>query len=151
MSRIQDRKQQRREYLWKKEAAYTLSTFLSFLMVPCIGIALIALMEVVSFLCHYWVTADYHDLVMAILYMGIAFLLGGASWLLFRSARQTKRDAEQLPYVPPVTAATLPNEEVLLRGSDASTQEQSSVLLRGTQSGEETDGQELLRSSQGQD
>ena len=71
--------------------------------------------------------------------------------LLGKYSDRLQQDAEQLPYIPPVTPANLTNEEILLRGSDASAQDQSYVLLRGTQNREEAGGQELLRGSQGQD
>lgn len=73
-------------------------------------------------------------------------LLARFGWQAVKRGKQ----ALKVPYVPPVTADTLPNEEILLRGSDASAQEQNQVLLRGTLNGEAADGLELLRSSQGQ-
>lgn len=78
-------------------------------------------------------------------------LFGVSSWILFRYARRTQKEADQLSYFPPVNQATMPDEEVLLRGSNASAQEQSQVLLRGIQNREEADGQELLRASRQQD
>jgi hypothetical protein len=68
-----------------------------------------------------------------------------------RSIRKARQEAKQLPYVPPVTANTLPAEEVLVRGSEEPTQEQGKVLLRGADGSAGTGEQELLRSSQGQD
>lgn len=73
------------------------------------------------------------------------------SWLLTLAVSDICQEARRLPNVSRVTSDTLPNEEVLLRSSDASTQEQSQVLLRGTHNSEETEWQELLRSSRRQD
>ena len=61
------------------------------------------------------------------------------------------RKVSQIPYVPPVTASTLPAEEVLVRGAEEPKQEQSKVLLRGIDNSTGTGKQELLRGSQGQD
>ena len=160
MSRIEDRKQQRREYTNKKGVAY-MKASLAVLLALCFGSVAYCLLAEGFAIWHKMQHMDAYQLAMdpyqldadatfrVVLICSI--FCGGGFLLLARSARMIHRASKQLPYVPPVTAATLPNEEVLLRGSDASAQEQSSVLLRGTQSGEETDGEELLRSSQGQD
>jgi hypothetical protein len=49
-----------------------------------------------------------------------------------------------VPYVPPVTAATLPADEILVRGAEAPPVAQSNVLLRAAH-GLETPNEELLR------
>ena len=51
-------------------------------------------------------------------------------------------------YVPPVTAASLPVEEVLVR-SAAQPSSPSETLLRATVKGEETKEEELLRVAHG--
>jgi hypothetical protein len=51
---------------------------------------------------------------------------------------------KSLTYVPPVTAETLPAEEILVRGSEEPPGVQSEVLLRGAL-GHETPQEELLR------
>ncbi len=51
-------------------------------------------------------------------------------------------------YIPPVTADTLPADEILVRGSEEPPVVQSEVLLRAAQKGEETAKEELLRVSQ---
>ena len=145
MSRIQDRVKQRREYLRKKGTAYTKMSLAALLIVPCLLIGMSILMAGL-FAATFRQPPLSHPLVI----IGL-FLLVLAPSLLGYFATRSHRAAKQIPYVPPVTSGTLPAEEVLLRGSDASAQEQSQVLLRGTHNTEETDGQELLRSSQGND
>lgn len=53
----------------------------------------------------------------------------------------------KIPVVPPVNIATLPAEEVLVRGSEAPSFAQSEVLLRATQAAE-TPQEELLRAAE---
>jgi hypothetical protein len=53
------------------------------------------------------------------------------------------------PYVPPVTASTLPAEEILVRATEEPPVAQSEVLLRAAQ-GQETPKEELLRVIQGE-
>jgi len=94
---------------------------------------------------------NHHRLAFASI-MLIAFV--GGLWAIrefYRSLRHAYREASQLPYVPPVTADTLPVEEVLVRGSEEPAQEQSQVLLRGTDGSAGAGEQELLRRSQGQE
>jgi len=77
--------------------------------------------------------------------------LGWIIWRLLRISDRASSEAEKLPFVPPVTADTLPAEEVLVRGSEEPAQEQSKILLRGTNGSGGTREQELLRSSQQQE
>lgn len=171
MSRIQTRKKQRREYLRKKGTAYTVA-FLA---------ALGALLGALIFLVRW--DPVYRHLGIGSRHIAVVGTLALILivQLLFQVARRVHRRAVQIPYVPPVTADTLPAEEVLVRGtveptgqqsevllrgaqgggvtpaeellrsSDASVKEQHQVILRGTQNTEEADGQELLRSSQRND
>ena len=141
MSRIQDRKKQRREYLRKKGVAYTKMSLTTLLMLSCAYCAFFSFIALLVF-GYQWQAF--------VLSASLSVIFAGGCWRSVRAVRLAHRTAKQLPYVPPVISATLPAEEVLLRGSDALTQEQSQVLLRGTQNTEEADGQELLRSSQEQ-
>ena len=145
MSRIQNRIKQRRAYLRKKGAAYTLLGITVSQMIPCALITMVLLILTFVFSLIQVELAYLPALVVGFLYF---LWFSGVS---ANAVRKAYRAAKQLPYVPPVTPTTLPNEEVLLRSSDASVQEQSQVLLRGMHNSEEADGQELLRSSQGHD
>jgi hypothetical protein len=59
--------------------------------------------------------------------------------------RRLRRQMLAVPYVPPVTAAVLPAEEILVRGSGEPLIAQNEVLLRAAQKGSETPQEELLR------
>ena len=142
MNQIQDRKKQRREYLRKKRVTYFKATLNTLIAIPCSWYAFGSLFAALF---------NPFDRLFSVIMFALAFIFGAVAWTAAKRAKLLHQKAKQLPYVPPVSPATLPAEEVLLRGSDASAQEQSQVLLRGTHNSEEADGQELLRSSQGQD
>jgi hypothetical protein len=149
MGSTQERIKQRRRYLKRKGAAYTkisLATFLVILLTPII-IVLPTLLVVDL------VLPGLLPITPAYRAAGIIAVIGciATIWYLLVTASRADRTLQQLPYVPPVTADTLPAEEILVRGSEEPTQEQSKVLLRGTKGSAGTGEQELLRSSQGQE
>ena len=146
MSNTQERFNQRKQYLKQKRIAYAKGGIADLLIVPC------AVLSVCLFLaalfCLY--IGGIPLLVSPIVF--VAALLIASLCILFADlARRRYEEAQQLPYVPPVTADTLPAEEVLVRASEKPKEEQSQILLRGTDSSAGTGEQELLRSSQGQE
>jgi len=153
MSSTHERVKKRREYLTMKGAAY---------IGIAIGLAMIVdwvtkFIRAVTHLSLFWnhlITGRVHSHVFVLLFSMLIFLVGmtAVTIICFGGVvRHLALKAKQLPYVPPVTADTLPAEEVLVRGSEQPTQEQGKVLLRGTDGSGGAGEQELLRSSQGQE
>ena len=134
MSSTQERIKKRREYLKRKGGAYAKISWSAFLT----GLLTVMLVVVIR-------TTGPARIALTVFYWSYLLVV------LIHSAHKTHQAVKKLPYVPPVTADTLPAEEVLVRGSEEPVQKQSKVLLRGTQSGLESAEQELLRSSQGQE
>jgi len=150
MSNTQERIRKRREYLKKKRAAYTEFGIAYLLVIPCVVFEVILVCAFVISMLDYF-TKQPSEAPMASQVIGGAaamLLFGWMTWILARAARRAEKRAVQLPYVPPVTADTLPAEEVLVRGSEQPIQEQGKVLLRGTQSSQELAAEKLLRGSQ---
>ena len=131
MSNTQERIKKRREYLKKKREAYFQMSL------PALLIMLLAI-EVFD-LIRYGVTVGKVLMVVAMLYL---------LRVLLASGRDEYQKAKQLTYIPPVTAATLPADEVLVRSSEEPKEEQGKVLLRGTDGSAGTGQQELLRADQ---
>ena len=135
MSSIQERKKQRWEYLNQKGGAYATLGLITFATGFCALMTLTFVLTVAIF--------------PPGIVVGLCF--GVVTLRLTVLVRQAHRTVKQLPYVPPVTADTLPAEEVLVRGSQEPTLEQGKVLLRGIQSSPGAGETELLRISQKQD
>lgn len=153
MGNTQERKKQRRRYLWKKGKAYTKFSIATLLAIPCTLIGCLLLAAFAMTLYDYFILNNSNGAkspINFVSWIGTILLFGAMIWVMVRAARRAHQAAKQLPYVPPVTADTLPAEEVLVRGSVEPTQEQGKVLLRGTGSSTDTEVQELLRGSQGQ-
>ncbi|HZT43842.1 MAG TPA: hypothetical protein VFA07_16870 [Chthonomonadaceae bacterium] len=117
--------------------AYSLITMMLFLSLPFAAIAIGLVL--IPFFFHPKGLSEWIPLAVLFAYTG------GALWFLLSIARHEHREAKRLPYVPPVTADTLPQEEVLLRGSQQPAQEQGKLLLRGAADCQENARQELLR------
>ncbi|HZT44245.1 MAG TPA: hypothetical protein VFA07_18920 [Chthonomonadaceae bacterium] len=152
MGSTQERIKKRREYLVKKRGAYTKMSLATILAVPFTLATLFVSLSLPLALYnyfHYKAWADYNVGVIKTL-IGSLLFFGVFAGLFAREARKAHRTARQLAYIPPVTADTLPDGEVLVRGSEEPIQEQSKVLLRGTEASAGTGEQELLRGSQGQ-
>lgn len=138
MGNTHERIKQRREYVKRKVMAYVLMTLSILVAIPC------ALLAVILFL-----------LAVASVFEGIpwveifwpALKLGELALRFSESAQKAHGEAKQLPYIPPVTADSLPAEEVLLRGAEKPPQEQSRTLLRAADGSAATPEQELLRAS----
>lgn len=139
MSQREDRVKRRQEYLKKKGEAYTLITMMLFLSLPFAVIAFSLLL--IPFFFHPKSLDAWIPLATLFAYAG------GALWFLLSIARHEHQEARQLPYVPPVTADSLPQEEILLRGAQPPPQEQGKLLLRGATDRKEISSQELLRIS----
>jgi|SRR5579884_273968 len=149
MSNTQERIQKRREYLKRKGRAYTKASLATFFTMPCVFMGLVFMLAAINLFTAFR-GIERTDMQAGVLCIVLCLLFWVASFRLGYLARQAHRTAKQLPYVPPVTADTLPAEEVLVRGSEQPSQEQGKVLLRGTGGSVGTGEQELLRSSQGQ-
>jgi len=134
MSSTQERIKKRREYLKQKGKAYFEVSLAILLAMPF----LVFVVMLASFVGKF---------IQASI---LAIMLGSPIFFFFRLAYESHRKAKQLPYFPPVTADTLPAEEVLVRGSEEPAQEQGKVLLRCTDGSTGIGEQELLRSSRGQ-
>ena len=146
MSRIQERKKQRREYLKKKGTAYTKIGLATVLVVP-IPLALCILFAFFIKILDLPSPAPDIDPLKFTVVTSLLGLFTFACWRLVMFTRKTHQETKQLPYVPPVTPATLPTEEILVRGVEEPTGQQSEFLLRGAQGSAETPAGELLRST----
>jgi hypothetical protein len=127
MNKVPDRKRLRRSYLLQKGMPFIYLAFnliLVLIWVPAWN----AMERPLWFLCF----------IVAI------FLLPS----IMNISKDLKK-AKQVPYVPPVTASTLPAEEILVRAADVPPVAQSTILLRAAQAGQETPKEELLRVSNG--
>src|SRR5438105_4604828 len=141
MSNTQERNKQRRQYLKEKGAAYTKMS-----LIALVSASVIALLLVFAATLFFYLGSgiDSGRLVFILLFGGVLLpCFGIIAWQLMHMARQAHQDIVRVPYVPPVTANTLPVEEVLVRGSEQPVQEQSKVLLRGTDGSAGTGEQEL--------
>ena len=149
ISNTLERIKKRRAYLWTKEKAY--SNMIKGGLAFAFGVF-------ASLVCLYGIYGSYWDELhdppitedcqqQMIDFTACMLVFGLLAWSGWMTAKEGKQ-ALKVPYVPPVTADTLPAEEILVRGSQEPTQEQSRVLLRGTYSRTGTGEQELLRGSQ---
>ena len=146
MSSTMERLRKRQQYLKRKVAAYSKTGIALFLAVPCA--LLTCILFILAFLNWTGRGADHPANLLAFAIGTIAIGMVCCYFILI--AERGVQEVTQLSHVPPVTADTLPSEEVLVRGSEEPTQEQSKVLLRGTDGSTDTGEQELLRSSQEQ-
>jgi hypothetical protein len=136
---VPDREKQRREYLKKKAGSYgtkvmVFGLFL-FLLLPTITCGLFTIISL-------FVPALQPSAIgfaMSALFFGF--------WCRFTYWFVKRADTEiaAIPFIPPVTASTLPAEEVLVRGAQEPSQEQSTVLLRASGESTEVPVEELLR------
>jgi|SRR5579871_3331793 len=154
MGSTQERIQKRREYLKQKGWAYTQASLAGAFALLFAGVS-------------YWLYGYCQNVLLGdtealggdtrlipyalMVFLSLSLSCMVATLFLARSVHQSHQKAKQLPFVSPVTANTLPAEEVLVRGSEEPAQEQGKVLLRGTDSSGSMGEQELLRSSQGQE
>lgn len=136
----------RREQIRKRWRYLVSKGMINFVLSAATFAAFVCALEAIFIL----LCAFYFKNTGQIIFTGIllSLMLFFDSWISARLARQILRTARQLSYVPPVTAETLPAEEVLLRGAEEPASEQSKVLLRSIASGPESASQELLRCSQ---
>ncbi len=144
MSSTQERIKKRREYLKKKGTAYRNVSTQAVFVVLAVMLTIVSLLATIFSLLRL-------DLLSVLFFAALTALDGVMTRSVIDSARQAHEQAKQLPYVPPVTANSLPAEEVLVRGSEEPAEEQGKVLLRGTDGSAGTGKQELLRGSQRQD
>jgi|SRR5579871_2441662 len=149
MSSTLERIRKRRLYLKKKRTAYIEAGIAALLALLFGWIMYNLLREFGKALLDNYGSGvnDPINSLIAIVCFGTSLFFGRIFWLLVRSTRKAYRTVKQLLYVPPVTANTLPAEEVLVRGSEEPTEEQGKVLLRGTDGSAGAGEQELLRGS----
>jgi hypothetical protein len=137
MNQVPDRKRLRREYLRKKRDHY--QDLVAATFATAAGIVLTLGFVVFTFALaasHMWGFAFLCSLIAC----GAAgATIWGACYIAAKTSVLTR-----IPYVPPITADTLPADEVLVRGSEEPPIEQSEVLLRAAK-GVETPKEELLR------
>ena len=137
MSNTEYRIKQRRRYLQKKVLGYTGVSIMTIVTVPYLLATLCLLLLPFFFPLQNGLEA----LCLAFLWLYFSVVCWGCAYLTHLAYQTTK----QLPYVPPVTAETLPGEEVLLRGADEPALEQSKLLLRATDGSAHSPDQDLLR------
>jgi hypothetical protein len=148
MNQIPDRKKLRQEYLKRKASAYFKGTLGAALLVPSLlGFFFFAALTLVL----YYVSQGRvtSPLFAAGVVTTTLTIISGVLVPWCWRARHEFRRASEIPFVPPVTADTLPADEILVRGSDEPVA-QSDVFLRAAQQGQETAKDELLRVSQGE-
>lgn len=133
MNQVTERKRLRQEYLKQKRTAYSKH------IVVTVG------------------TLAFIGIVTLLIYHGHAVDIGMQLWLViytivlvYGHSHTAYKEAKSIPVVPPVTADTLPAEEILVRASEEPSVAQSEVLLRAVQRGQEAPKEELLRVSQGE-
>jgi hypothetical protein len=144
MEKAPDRRKLRQEYLKTKAGAYVRGTVGATLLLPAVlTFFLLAAITLVLGLF----AMNPHGAISFLVACIISLCLTIASAALVRwcwRVRHEFKRASELPYVPPVTAATLPAEEILVRGSEEPPVQQSEVLLRAAKP-QETPEEELLR------
>ncbi len=143
MNKVPDRKRLRRDYLRIRGGKHT-KAMLCFLSVA--PAALIAL----AFASNAIDAMRQTNLVSSLSFFFLAVICAYITVGLIQSTRKYHVEALQVPNVLPVTANTLPAEEILVRAAEEPPVAQSTVLLRAAQRGQETPQEELLRMSQGE-
>ncbi len=151
MNRIQERKQQRQEYLKQKGKAYSImaifSTVLGLTIISgLVGIVYLALLILFDpkTASEQQVSSPLSKLIFLAFMALLAFGLYMALCCSVRDGRALRRQIAQLPYIPPVTPDTLPAEELLVRGAEEPKQAQSEVLVRPVMHEQETPSEQLL-------
>lgn len=149
--RLKDRQKQRRHYLWQKAENIGLGTGSG---IVCIVSALITILifGLGVFVCSMTDIDDNGNLVNGVMPFGVVMLFvslvtGIFAFLSGFYARKKIVTAARLPRVPAVNFATLPAEEVLLRGSQEPTLVHSEVLLRPCGKSVDVPQEELLRAA----
>ncbi len=154
MKQVPDRKKLRREYVTRKSKEYAVAGALGTGIIP----ALIGLMICTAGLVFpiYWMCypmqpdAPDRTTTVVIFIGGVLGVLyfGCFTWLCWRGMKQSIQSARELPYIPPVTAGTLPADEILIRGSEEPPVAQSEVLLRAAQPEQNVQAEALLRATE---
>ncbi len=142
MSRVPDRKRQRREYICKRGAASTLGALSTILYVVTAVVTL-----AFSFITLGCIFA--RDVWGAFLYAFAAAVCSVITRVSWRLMDRAFNAADAIAYIPPVTTKSFSAEEVLVRGSEDPPIELSEVLVRPAASQQEAGTEQLLRSSQG--
>jgi hypothetical protein len=145
MKRLPDRRKLRRDYLWKAGQIYAKAIAAALLYVFIAGAVTI------TGLCLlYWMGIDmgHRQDDQPAWPIALFFLLvfSAAIWSQKRVEAlvdQAKEQAEAA-HVPPVDTANLPDEEVLLRGSETNISQNTEELLRPANGNKETPVNELL-------
>ena len=153
MSTIPDRVKLRRNYLRKKGTAYTLQGIGFLIAVPALTstffFGFCILWAATHSLFGWGMDAHPEDDTDMLKVCGVVTLVSGLIAVGGVGLQRRGVITRRMPYVPPVTASTLPAEETLVRASEEPTVAQSEILLRAAHAEQETPQQELLRGSQG--
>jgi hypothetical protein len=140
MEKVTERRQLRREYLRKKarQRLYMVCGVVTVLF----GYALTCMMRGAVL----EPVKEHPDLPTTLRASFVAVCVMAFYGLLVYGANRMIKSAQkiQVQYVPPVTADTLPADEILVRGSEEPPIAQNAVLLRAAK-GQETPAEELLR------
>jgi len=150
MNQVRDREKKRRQYLRRLGEAYISAAIAGALFVPTLLITIASVIATIScavlfvfHLCMRDGSADYW-LSFLMPFGGSAFVVGLFTCALWSALKYAKREVS-IPYVPPVTASTLPAEDILVRGADEPPTAHGEVLVRAARHGQETPKEELLR------
>jgi hypothetical protein len=147
MSQVVDQVRHRRAYLRRKLRAYTgvsyqLLQLGTLLFTAAMGVVA-TLLGVIKIL-----NAPFVSPGVVITTVGVAlFTCLSVSMCLYRLYRLKRavQDTAGIPYIPPVSADTLPSAEVLVRAAHEPQHEQQKVLLRAAAAVTQTPQEQLLR------
>src|SRR5579871_5642303 len=126
MSQVPDRKK-RRQYLGRKAEAYTSGILCGLFLLAMCSIALLCLCVAAYTLLPFLQGKPEGAAFIGSLVSGAA--AGFSAWQLWKGIKGAKERANTA-YVSPVTADTLPADEILVRGSETPPVVQSRELLR---------------------
>lgn len=147
MRPVPDRKKQRREYLKKKGKAYSALSLLSFVSLFMFLVMLFCGLLGFAFLGNAFNMRLAPAILCSVVSFGVVAAAAYARKGIQRDIEHTIHDLAKTRFVPPVTADTLPAEEVLVRGAEAPTATRE-TLLRPIRATQEAKTEELLRSIQ---
>ena len=149
MKQVPDRKKLRREYSRTKVNAYLSGTVCALLFIPAFLFSLVMWLSTAAMLVYTVIgtiknPSTFSQMIGMLIALGLCTCIPTLFAYALGMGIAGASKAACVPYVPPVTADTLPADEILVRGAEAPPVAQSNVLLRAAQ-GLETRKEELLR------
>jgi hypothetical protein len=139
MTEVTKRKRRRQEYVKTKT---TRLLRLAFVILAVLGLWAAGVIAVIPFFMQWRNPPRPFTIPVEVGFLLIPF--GIVAYGAWRMLKRAEWDFEMVAYAPPITPKhSLPDDEILVRGSEAPTL-QSKVLLRAAKSGE-TPKDELLR------